>query len=654
MKKMTAWLLILCLLICGTLVGCAEKDSTPTDTTEEEAAKKPQKSSITLKELENDPYSALQKAMDQGLSAFFTDDAKAEEIINGALDNGSLGISLKLDSLGEDFKNNSATLYFNQKDKKFAVQADIAVDGDVSSMLSWIDKSGIVLQAKDLFGSESAFKLNPETLASGLSGSALAKLCELEIDEEMQEVLDLLADAFKEAFEKTDAQTAAQLNELLKTLNPSYAEEKITDSTGKEINGVTVSYSITSDTLKALIKKAAELSFGELLEKIPYIQFDDEVVDYPYWTTDYPYATSDYPYWTTDYEPYWTADYYPYVSTDYEPTWTTEIPVSYVEPPISLSPSWTTDPSVSWVPWAPCEASEASVIISTPDMFTDVIPNSEWVIATFDPSYSELFPDDYLEEDAPENMNDALNQWVESLFEETAVNFTVKLGINKENTQLVSVGIDGDLTDTDYPEYKTSINGALTVSADKLAANLTVTHPAYDWETYEIIYVPYKLSAEVNKATTDEAVTYTLSATAGTEDITVNLGNIVYTYSKASGDFNFQVTPSKFLTDRYDELTNVSLNGTVETAGKTATVTLKSIKIGDDEEFSGELAFVFTKDAAMPSIPSDTRDIVNLSEDDLYNLYNKMEDAPLYEWFVDYYECCRWCFYHNYYYLFGY
>lgn len=478
MKRILSLILVLCMLLtsCVFFSACSKKGTSE-------------------KSLKKDTQEAIGNAIDKSLSAFFTDDAGIEDIIDGALNKGSLAISLESETLktfsGLGLEKITETLYFNQKNKKMVSDTAVTIDGEKASVRIWADKSGIVLQSKDLFGNNNAFALKMDTFASKFADSDLVDLLDLYIDDNMQETMDLLTKSYKQAFEASEKDTAKNLNNLLATLEPVYDEAKMVDALEKEINCATVTYSFTNSTFKAFIQKAIEIA-------------------------------------------------------DMKDT-------------------------------------------DMADMYDETV---EYVTGNF------------------------------------TMNFTVTVGINKKNSQLVAIEIGGNMKSKTDTSYKLPVEGAIRFSDEKITVEGTAKMPEYDYEQGKVVDVAYTVSLDLTKESTKEEVIYKLSAKMKAAGVSTKFGDITYTYNKKSGDFTLKVKPGEALQGMLNSDNNITVKGNIQSDKKTATITIKSVAAGSVFELEGKLSLVFTKEAEMPAMPSDAKDIVTLKEEDLEQIMEDMEDAP--------------------------
>ena len=107
MKRFLSLILALCLIATGmlSLSACGH---------------------VTKRDLTKDPYTTLNSALQNTLSAFFTDDAGIGKILEKAQKKGSMGVALKSEELLSTPASLSATIYTDAK--KNLSMTDISLD----------------------------------------------------------------------------------------------------------------------------------------------------------------------------------------------------------------------------------------------------------------------------------------------------------------------------------------------------------------------------------------------------------------------------------------------------------------------------------------------------------------------------------------------
>lgn len=207
---------------------------------------------VTEKDVEKNAYKTLSEAYASTIAAFFPDAANLNPAIYRATKNGAVTLSLESKTLlGEaGIDRISDTVYVNSSKEKIANDFSFTQNGEEYAARFFMNEEGLVLQSEDLFNQKTGFGLFPESLAENFKSSDLAKLFFADQDlNAIQEVLDQVDEAYEDAFdslENYEEEAKEAFDRMAAVLKQKVTEEN---------KQVVVSYSITNQTLKALLSE---------------------------------------------------------------------------------------------------------------------------------------------------------------------------------------------------------------------------------------------------------------------------------------------------------------------------------------------------------------------------------------------------------------
>lgn len=243
MKKVLSFLLVLCMLAscCMAFTSC---------------------DGIDAKAVEKDPQTALDDATSNRMEEFLSDDAGMGKIIYEALKSGSLALDFEggKDIWGKDIGINE-TLYFNQKKDKYVSDTTVKWDEESISARIFVDKNGIAFNSESILGNKDTLLINFSTLAEQFKNSALKDMMEISASDmaEVQKALDLLKEEYAKLFSEDSRKEAEEkfkelINEIYALLEQTVSEEKL-EKGDTTLDCVTLTYNITNNTVKELLKK---------------------------------------------------------------------------------------------------------------------------------------------------------------------------------------------------------------------------------------------------------------------------------------------------------------------------------------------------------------------------------------------------------------
>ncbi len=243
MKKILSFLLVLCMLVscCVAFTSC---------------------DSIDAKAVEKDPQAALDDATSNRMEEFFSDDAGMGRIIYEAMRSGSLSLDFQggKDIWGKDIGINE-TIYFNQKKDKYVSDTTVTWDEETISARIFVDENGIGFNSESILGNNDTLLVNFSTLAEQFKTSALKDMLDVSSSEmaELQKTLDLLNEEYAKLFSEESRKEAEEkskelINEIYALLEQTVSEEKL-EKGDASLDCVSITYSITNETIKELLKK---------------------------------------------------------------------------------------------------------------------------------------------------------------------------------------------------------------------------------------------------------------------------------------------------------------------------------------------------------------------------------------------------------------
>ena len=266
MKRFLSLILALCLITTGmlSLSACGH---------------------VTKRDLTKDPYTTLNSALQNTLSAFFTDDAGIGKILEKAQKKGSMGVALKSEELLSTPLSLSTTIYTDAK--KDLLMADVDLDylgKDISAFL-WSDKDGVGLKSESLLGTPDALRLNYASFEEKFEDSGLYKLLGMDgaVAGTPLSILKQAIETMQTSTKKLEDEGRDLVNRVFEALDQSVAKEDVAMADGKKVSHLVTVLSLTDANLRAvceIIKEElnAEESFTSE-EKESWSNQLDEIAD---------------------------------------------------------------------------------------------------------------------------------------------------------------------------------------------------------------------------------------------------------------------------------------------------------------------------------------------------------------------------------------
>lgn len=206
------------------------------------------------------------------------------------------------------------------------------------------------------------------------------------------------------------------------------------------------------------------------------------------------------------------------------------------------------------------------------------------------------------------------------------LNLTFKLSISKAENAVTYMGLNGTVTEKGFEDESSTatVSAELSLSDTEIKCSLDVSG----------IDDPVRAEVVLTKTENSSAVTYALavSATLDSDSITVNLLNASYTYTKSSGAVAISL-------DIYngEGRTAITLDGSITVTSDTATFAITKI-VAAGEEIDLKLTLSAKAVGSIPAVPSDAKNILDLSESDWMEIMTELQNSKLMELIYGSYE----------------
>lgn len=208
---------------------------------------------IRAEDIEKDAGAALGRAFLSTAGDFFVNDTDIVKVLAGALKKGSVSASMSADErlFGEDVSLDCGA-WFDSKNKKYAMGSNVTLDGkDIDSSVM-IERGGITLSSKSLFGGENALFVNFSDLSENFADSGLRESVFPENDAEyvyaVEQISRELGRIYEECFE---GDRSTLFNDILKLMDQRVATEKL-EVEGKQRKCVVVTYTVDNAAIKEI------------------------------------------------------------------------------------------------------------------------------------------------------------------------------------------------------------------------------------------------------------------------------------------------------------------------------------------------------------------------------------------------------------------
>lgn len=151
------------------------------------------------------------------------------------------------------------TVYFDNANKKYALNASVTADGKTDAASAWVSKDAVVLNSADLLGG--AYGVNLETLAAQLENSIFAPgKSEMSMDEETYAFFKKIPDLLRQAgeLEAKDRQTFDKLfgmfMQSLLANTTVVAENDVASVFGKDVKATNLTVELNKENLAKTVE----------------------------------------------------------------------------------------------------------------------------------------------------------------------------------------------------------------------------------------------------------------------------------------------------------------------------------------------------------------------------------------------------------------
>ncbi len=242
MKKILSVLLALCMLAssCLLLASCDK---------------------VSEKKVAKDPITSISTALENSLSAFFTDDTGIKKVMDKAAQKGSYDITFASRQLLDGKLEEIREIFYADAKKGAYVSDTYVIYNDTEyNATVWADKTGIALKSEAILGNENTLRLVYETFVEGFEDSDLMAYIRDTEGLSTNEAADLSAAVIaivenlrgtldqKKAL-MTDKQKATLQKELCHALNQTVSTEEMTGINGKSAEHVVIEYVLDNEAL---------------------------------------------------------------------------------------------------------------------------------------------------------------------------------------------------------------------------------------------------------------------------------------------------------------------------------------------------------------------------------------------------------------------
>ncbi len=218
------------------------------------------------------------------------------------------------------------------------------------------------------------------------------------------------------------------------------------------------------------------------------------------------------------------------------------------------------------------------------------------------------------DENSKKTNEESFKKIIKTMNEETIIDLSVKLYLNKRTNEYVKVVIDGTVTDLSDKENPALVEGEVLFGKNDITFDIGVN---YDNE-------PATISAKLTKTVSSEGSEYKLTVDATEEEEIINAFNASFKYDKATGDIT--VSADTYIGE--ESRTTALLEGNLSVTEEKISLVFDSYK-EDEETYEFKLEVSVTSDVTVPSIPADAMDIVDITEGGWVDIFNEFAESKI-------------------------
>ncbi len=277
MKKLIPLLLLLSILLTGCVGAPLNTESTTTGDRNPNAQNPEPETAIKVEDVEKDPEGSVDQAIRDATDGLFDDEAEIMEIIAESLENGSVTLHAKGDTLfamlagDTGIKELTGTLYSSDETESRVIDLLVGMpDGTLSNRLH-LSQDAVALQSPWVLGADGTYLMSIETLANdGWFYDVIAAVFEkLAVPEGyMSEAFRVRDGLLQFSDMSLELPENGLLNKMLASMDREIKVEDTKDANGKTVPCIVVSYQINNATLWSALETA-----------VKEIELNDEILE---------------------------------------------------------------------------------------------------------------------------------------------------------------------------------------------------------------------------------------------------------------------------------------------------------------------------------------------------------------------------------------
>lgn len=211
-----------------------------------------------------------------------------------------------------------------------------------------------------------------------------------------------------------------------------------------------------------------------------------------------------------------------------------------------------------------------------------------------------------------------ISDLIKDMNESLDFDFAIKVYINAKTALIEKNTISGVLTNKEDDENVTgTINGEITFAPQAINVKLEAKNTSTDESA--------KFEAVINKTVDGSTVKFDVNIKVSEDDISKEMNPYTYTFNKDSGDFTIKLDLSDIVDD---EKAIIVVSGNIKSDNSGAEIVITSVKY-DDTTINLNLSIKFEPNKQIPQAPSDVKDVVDMTEDDIMNIMNGITTSKL-------------------------
>ncbi len=215
-------------------------------------------SSVTEKDVLADPYSVINEATENTLSAFFTDEAGISKAIIGMLPKGALSVSFESDNVEGQPLSINEKIYYDITQKSYVFDTAFSYDETDLSFRVFTDEDNFAFNGKDILGSDKTILFNFDTFIEKFADCDFVDLFGLDKTD-----VDEIIDSVKTAKESVDIEEddALELNKAIYSiLLHSVTSEKTVNGNEKTVNCIVAEFKIDNEKIDKIFEEIEKYS----------------------------------------------------------------------------------------------------------------------------------------------------------------------------------------------------------------------------------------------------------------------------------------------------------------------------------------------------------------------------------------------------------